>query len=213
MLFMIPEAIALGPTCNLSNLNCKKEGEACGYERESGTQAFCREGLVCQSDTYVPASEFEASYVGTCKSDCDTNHAQNSAGICAPACQIEDSTVGADQWMTIADQQTVMMDMCGNQCKCEAETNTFTCPRNTPCVPTQPVCENTENWQDSEGNDCTWYESSALNCAAFADKRADSNGRTALQACCACGGGKAEITDQEGNDIKVQRMRVNWELH
>jgi len=64
----------------------------------------------------------------------------------------------------------------------------------TPSSPTDPTpspvpvgCVDDTTWQDPFGDDCEWFSNWFL-CQAFGPL-SESNGRTAFDACCSCGGG------------------------
>jgi len=43
------------------------------------------------------------------------------------------------------------------------------------------------DWRDQDGDDCETWESNGW-CALYGDEYSDTSGRTANEACCACGG-------------------------
>ena len=63
-------------------------------------------------------------------------------------------------------------------------------PTGSPTITNYAGCVDDENWYDRDGPnyDCDWYTGSPSDCAD-AENYADSNGISAKDACCICGGG------------------------
>eukprot|EP00389_Voromonas_pontica_P000412 GDKH01000591.1.p1 GENE.GDKH01000591.1~~GDKH01000591.1.p1 ORF type:complete len:143 (-),score=12.63 GDKH01000591.1:488-916(-) len=74
----------------------------------------------------------------------------------------------------------------------------FESPASPPYIPQPPVayvstavrgqCNDFMNWRDADGDGCTTYEMNARFCGVARDL-AFSDGTSALEACCVCGGG------------------------
>jgi len=73
-------------------------------------------------------------------------------------------------------------------------------------------CRDVSGWEDSEGDDCDWYDGvvtdddelmGTSHCEAFGLGYADGNGLTAQLACCVCGGGETFLeTCEDVPDFK-----------
>ena len=81
-------------------------------------------------------------------------------------------------------------------------------PTRAPTSPPTPeVGENAEcqdspiNWVDAEGDGCSWYEGGVFSwrCSTYGDDFAGTNGRTANEACCGCGGGSRSASSCTDN--------------
>lgn len=64
-------------------------------------------------------------------------------------------------------------------------------PTASPTKSASPTaqCFNVPYWFDAFGDDCAWYGARADRCDSFGDSFAGTNGLTANEACCECGGG------------------------
>jgi len=69
-------------------------------------------------------------------------------------------------------------------------------PTDTP-EPTAPPCtDNPEGWTDVDGFNCPWFAEGSNNCAFVGNNHANKDGITAIEACCACGGGSTLDTPE-----------------
>lgn len=51
------------------------------------------------------------------------------------------------------------------------------------------VCWDVPNWYDSTGDGCLWYQTKDNGCSLFGSQFPNTDGLTANDACCGCGGG------------------------
>jgi len=93
----------------------------------------------------------------------------------------------------IADKPT----LCGSIVPVSAQTSPWSQP---PAIPNCGTCTNTADWKDKDGDNCGQY--SSCNGGAwrtlekglgFYKKYANSDGKSARDACCACGGGSTKV--------------------